>query len=161
MDDRAVTQLVDTLDQPSVRSLVLVPAESPASVHVRRNGRHGWVVELDCRGRLSHDLEAVVAHGSAPADPGTCELDVHSDARVHVTIRARERGVLQRVLQVLVSEHRRARPQTRLAAIVLDDLAPAPRRIDVVLPPRPQACRSASLWGASVRSSLPRVPTPV
>src|SRR5689334_20688878 len=94
MDDRAVTQLVDTLDEPSVRSLVLVPAESPASVHVRRNGRHGWVVELDCRGRLSHDLEAVVGHGSAATDPGTCELDVHSDARVHVTIRARERGAL-------------------------------------------------------------------
>jgi len=160
MDDRAVTQLVDTLNEPSVQSLVLVPAESPASVHVRRNGRHGWVVELDCQGVLSHDLEAVVADSSTHAEPGTCDVDVHSDARVHVTIRARERGVLQRVLQVLVSEHRRARPQTRLAAIVLDDLAPAPRRIDVVLPPRPQACRSASLWGASVRSSLPRVATP-
>jgi hypothetical protein len=161
MDDRAVTQLVDTLNEPSVQSLVLVPAESPASVHVRRNGRHGWVVELDCRNVLSHDLEAVVTEGSAHAEPGTCDVDVHSDAQVHVTIRARERGVLQRVLQVLVSEHRRSRPQTRLAAIVLDDLAPAPRRIDVVLPPRPQACRSASLWGASARSSLPRVPTPV
>ena len=151
MDDRAVTQLVDTLDQPSVRSLVLVPAESPASVHVRRNGRHGWVVELDCRGVLSHDLEAVVAGGSAQPEPDTCDVDVHSDARVHVTIRARERGMLQRVLQVLVSEHRRARPQTRLAAIVLDDTAPAPRRIDVVLPPRPQACRSAALWVSKAR----------
>ena len=161
MDDRAVAQLVDTLDQPSVRSLVLVPAESPASVHVRRNGRHGWVVELDCRGRLSHDLEAVVAHGSAPADPGTCELDVHSDARVHVTIRARERGMLQRVLQVLVSEHRRARPRPAWPPSSWATTAPAPRRIDVVLPPRPRACRSASLWGATARASLPRVPTPV
>ena len=63
MDDRAVEQLVDTLQEPAVQSLVLVPAESPASVHVRRNGRHGWVVELDCRRLLSNDLEAVVADG--------------------------------------------------------------------------------------------------
>ena len=72
---------------------------------------------------------------------------MHSDARVHVTIRARERGTLHRVLQVLVSEHRRARPQSRLAAIVVRDDATAPRRIDVVLPPRPRACRSAALLG--------------
>ena len=39
MDDRAVEQLVDTLQEPEVRSLVLVPAESPASAHVRRNGQ--------------------------------------------------------------------------------------------------------------------------
>ena len=78
MDDRAVEQLVDTLHQPEVRSLVLVPAESPAGAHVRRNGRHGWVVELDCRGLLSHDLEAVVAHwlgvrpGPRPPASSTC-----------------------------------------------------------------------------------------
>ena len=53
-----------------MQSLVLVPAESPASVHVRRNGRHGWVVELDCRGVLSHDLEAVVAARLGPAGTG-------------------------------------------------------------------------------------------
>ena len=82
MDDRAVTQLVDTLDQPSVRSLVLVPAESPASVHVRRNGRHGWVVELDCRGVLSHDLEAVVAGGSAQPEPDTCDVGDQSQTLV-------------------------------------------------------------------------------
>jgi hypothetical protein len=148
MDDRAVEQLVDTLQEPAVQSLVLVPAESPASVHVRRNGRHGWVVELDCRRVLSDDLEAVVAHVAGDTLVGTdapaaCDLEVRGPAQVHVTIRARERGVLQRVLQVLVSEHRRARPQTRLAAIVVRDQA-TPRRLDVVVPPRPRACRSAT-----------------
>src|SRR3954469_18745389 len=103
MDDRAVEQLVDTLQEPEVQSLVLVPAESPASVHVRRNGRHGWVVELDCRRKLSNDLESAVsevAQLDAEA-PGTCDLDLRGAAQVHVTIRARECGTLSRVLQVL------------------------------------------------------------
>jgi hypothetical protein len=148
MDDRAVEQLVDTLQEPGVQSLVLVPAESPASAHVRRNGRHGWVVELDCRRLLSNDLEAVVAevaHVETEAEASaTCDLDLRGAAQVHVTIRARERGALSRVLQVLVSEHRRSRPASRLAAIVVRDDATAPRRLDVVLPPRPRACRSAA-----------------
>jgi hypothetical protein len=148
MDDRAVEQLVDTLQEPGVQSLVLVPAESPASAHVRRNGRHGWVVELDCRRLLSNDLEAVVAevaHVETEAEASaTCDLDLRGAAQVHVTIRARECGALSRVLQVLVSEHRRSRPASRLAAIVVRDDATAPRRLDVVLPPRPRACRSAA-----------------
>jgi hypothetical protein len=156
MDDRAVEQLVDTLQEPEVRSLVLVPAESPASAHVRRNGRHGWVVELDCRRLLSNDLEAVVADvaGVEAESPATCDLDPRGAAQVHVTIRARERGALSRVLQVLVSEHRRLRPASRLAAIVVREDATAPRRMDVVLPPRPQACRSAALWSATARAAV-------
>jgi hypothetical protein len=159
MNDRAVEQLVDTLQEPAVQSLVLVPAESPASAHVRRNGRHGWVVELDCRRVLSDDLEAVVAdEAQVEAElPATCDLDVRGGAQVHVTIRAREGSALRRVLQVLVSEHRRARPHTRLAAIVVRDEATAPRRLDVVLPPRPRACRSASLWGPAARATV--IPT--
>jgi hypothetical protein len=141
MDDRAVEQLVDTLQEPGVQSLVLVPAESPASAHV-------WVVELDCRRLLSNDLEAVVAevaHVETEAEASaTCDLDLRGAAQVHVTIRARECGALSRVLQVLVSEHRRSRPASRLAAIVVRDDATAPRRLDVVLPPRPRACRSAA-----------------
>ena len=156
MDDRAVEQLVDTLQEPDVQSLVLVPAESPASAHVRRNGRHGWIVELDCRRLLSNDLEAVVAdvaHVEADAAT-TCDLDLRGAAQVHVTIRARERGTLSRVLQVLVSEHRRSRPASRLAAIVVRDDATAPRRLDVVLPHRPRACRSATLWAPTARATV-------
>src|SRR3954467_9340844 len=102
MDDRAVEQLVDTLQEPEVQSLVLVPAESPASAHVRRNGRHGWVVELDCRRLLSNDLEAVVAE-VAPGEaetPAPGALDPRGTAQVHVPIRAGEWGVLSRGLQV-------------------------------------------------------------
>src|SRR4051812_36684282 len=156
MDDRAVEQLVETLQEPEVRSLVLVPAESPASAHVRRNGRHGWVVELDCRRLLSNDLEAVVAdvaHVEAEA-PATCDLDSRGAAQVPVTIRPRGRGAPSRVLQVLVSDHRRSRPGSRLAAIVVREDATAPRRLDVVLPPRPSACRSAALWAPSARSTV-------
>jgi hypothetical protein len=153
MDDRAVEQLVDTLQEPEVQSLVLVPAESPASAHVRRNGRHGWVVELDCRRLLSNDLEAVVAEVAPVETLATCDLDPRGTAQVHVTIRARECGVLSRVLQVLVSEHRRSRPASRLAAIVVRDDATAPRRLDVVLPPRPRACRSA-VWSPTTRGTV-------
>jgi hypothetical protein len=156
MDDRAVEQLVDTLQEPEVQSLVLVPAESPASAHVWRNGRHGWVVELDCRRRVSNDLESAVAEVAQveAGAPATYDLDLRGAAQVHVTIRARECGTLSRVLQVLVSEHRRSRPASRLAALVVRDDATAPRRLDVVLPPRPQACRSAALGSPSARATV-------
>ena len=161
MDDRAVKQLVDTLEEPAVRSLVLVPAESPASATCAATaataGWSSWTAAAGSR---------TTSRPSSPTWPGWRPRPRHlrprpaqrrPGARDDPGPRARRSP---RVLQVLVSEHRRSRPRAGWRPSSSATTRTAPRRIDVVLPPRPRACRSAALWSAHrPRHRRPRLTT--
>jgi len=145
MNDRVVHELVQALVSPHVQSLVMVPSEQPATLHVRPGDVEGWVLTLDCRRVLCDLLQAVVVNSASGPSPGRCSTSWLGHNCLHVVIEAGDARLLRRLLQVVVDDHVRTRPTMRLAAIVLEDDAPAAHRIEVVRPPQPKPVRSASL----------------
>lgn len=145
MDDVVLAQLMKALGRPQLRSLVLVPAEQPATTHIRPADAGGWVLTLECRRVLADLLRAVTHNGGDAASSGTCQVSHRAANSVQVEIVVPDVRLLSRLLRVLVDDHLRTRPDTRLAALMLDDGAPAPRRLEVVIPPRPRIRRGTTL----------------
>ncbi|HET7476031.1 MAG TPA: hypothetical protein VFJ97_08410 [Dermatophilaceae bacterium] len=133
-----VQSLIDSLVDPTTESLVLVPAERPACLHVyagEHAGKRGWTASLDCRRMMSHLLRAIVANSG----DGRCAVSWRAHNVDRVTISTSSPALMRRVLDVVIADHRRTCPDARLAAIVLGSDGCAPRRIDVVRPPARRA----------------------
>lgn len=148
MSDPAVGQLVSMITHPSVHSLVLVPEERPACLHIDST-RGGWVVTLSCRRMLSVLLRAVVVNSGL----GLFEAVRHAHNVDRVTITTASPALLRRLITVMVADHERTAPGRRLAAVALGRDAASPRRVEVVPPgrfrPAPAAGRRVlSLSGA-------------
>ena len=148
MEDMVLGRLMQALVNPDVRSLTLAPGREAAIVHIRPAGERGWVFTLKCRPVLAGLLSAAVARGGGDASTvastvaaGIEALDGPPQVQLELLVPAPQ--LAGRVLDVLLRDHTRTRPDDRLSAFVLEEGEPVARLLELYRP-APHPSRSGT-----------------
>lgn len=149
-DVPGLDRLIAALETERPTSLTLVPSEGRPILRGRREGSTGWQMDLDCRAPLAEELRNLVVNEDADGEAGVGPAQQRDNTRrnlVHLVVQCRQVDVLRRLLQAVIEDQSTRRPGERVAALVQDGRASAPRRIDVRIPPAPKPMQSRSLRG--------------
>ena len=133
MSKGIVHELATDLQSEIVQSMVLMPAESTAALHVHRLPGDSWSLRLDCR-RVMADLVATVVSNS---HAGEYAVAWHGHNVDRITVTTDSPRLLERLIGLVVDDHVRTSPGIRMAAILLEQDGCVPRRVEVVRPLRP------------------------
>ncbi len=141
MENVVLGRLMQALVDPDVRSLTLAPGCEAAVVHIRPAGKQGWVFTLRCRPVLAALLDTAVARGGGETATVEGVADSQDGApQVQLELGVHEPQLAGRVLDVLLRDHARTRPDERLSAFVLEEgepVARAARALPAGAAPRP------------------------
>ena len=152
MEDMVLGRLMQALVNPDVRSLTLAPGREAAIVHVRPAAEQGWVFTLKCRPVLAGLLSTAVARGGGDASTvastvaSTPAIGIEApDGPPQVQLELLVPGpqLAGRVLDVLLRDHTRTRPDDRLSAFVLEEGEPVARLLELYRP-APHPSRSGT-----------------
>ena len=150
VDVPGLDRLIEALETERPTSLTLVPSEGRPILRGRREDSTGWQMDLDCRAPLAEELRSLVVAEDADGAAGVGPTQQHDQTRrnlVHLVVQCRQLDVLRQVLQVVIADQSSRRPGERVAALVQEGRASAPRRIDVRIPPRPKPMQPRTLRG--------------
>lgn len=139
MSKPIVHELVSDLQSEGVQSMVLMPAEDSAALHVHRLADGSWSLRLDCRRVMADLVATVVAHSGA----GELAVTWHGHNVDRITVTTDSPRLLERLIGLVVEDHIRTSPGTRMAAIMLEEDGCVPRRVEVIRPQRPTPAPSA------------------
>jgi len=144
MEDMVLGRLMQALVNPDVRSLTLAPGREAAIVHIRPAGERGWVFTLKCRPVLAGLLSAAVARGGGDASTVAAGIEApDGPPQVQLELLVPEPQLAGRVLDVLLRDHTRTRPDDRLSAFVLEEGEPVARLLELYRP-APHPSRSGT-----------------
>lgn len=149
-DVPGLDRLIAALESERPTSLTLVPSEGRPILRGRREGSAGWQMDLDCRAPLAEVLRSLVVTEDADGEAGVGPAQQRDHTRrnlVHLVVQCRQVEVLRRLLQAVIEDQSTRRPGERVAALVQEGRASAPRRIDVRIPPTPKPMQGRSLRG--------------
>jgi hypothetical protein len=141
-------RLIAALESERPTTLTLVPSEGRPILRGRREGSAGWQMDLDCRAPLAEELRNLVVSEDADGEAGVGPAQQRDHTRrnlVHLVVQCRQVEVLRQLLQAVIEDQSTRRPGERVAALVQDGRASAPRRIDVRIPPAPKPMQSRTL----------------